>query len=403
MAASIPPPPLAAPVPVELPALGSDAYYDDTQWQVLLSLIDAVIPSIVADSAPADADEKHHLRIPQAQYREAYESAQRLVKHPPAAAEFEQYLSARPLENTRFLQQLRRTFGNLPPYQRRQLGGILTLLGTRLGSLAATGYATPVHEQPVRVREAILRSWQTSWLKLWPAIARSIITLTRVCWAQTDGLFHRLNAYVECPDGYRPGPEFDFRFMQFPEPEPEPESEPAVVETDVVIVGSGCGGGVCAKVLAEAGHRVVVVDKGYYFPPSQLPMTAEGSQVEHAKSCPQNTGGTKHYCGHCALGCGSAEKQGPAVSWLPAAAKAGAQFIEGFDVSKILFEEGSGRNKQATGVLGTWTSRDAHGNVHDSAGGRTKRLVQIKAKKVIVACGTLNSPTLLMRSGLKAS
>lgn len=126
MASSIPP--LTAPVPVDLPALGSDAYYDETQWQVLLSLIDAVIPSIVAGSTTVVDDEKHHLRIPQTQYREAYERTQRLLTHPPPPAQFEAYLSARPLENKRFLQQLRRTFHNLPPYQRRQLGGILTLL-----------------------------------------------------------------------------------------------------------------------------------------------------------------------------------------------------------------------------------------------------------------------------------
>ncbi len=35
----------------------------------------------------------------------------------------------------------------------------------------------------------------------------------------------------------------------------------------------------------------------------------------HAKPCPQNTGGKEHYCGHCHLGCGKGEKQGPAVSW----------------------------------------------------------------------------------------
>lgn len=48
---------------------------------------------------------------------------------------------------------------------------------------------------------------------------------------------------------------------------------PEVVETDVVIVGSGCGGGVCAKNLAEAGYKVLVVDKSYYFPPESLPMS----------------------------------------------------------------------------------------------------------------------------------
>lgn len=42
----------------------------------------------------------------------------------------------------------------------------------------------------------------------------------------------------------------------------------------MVIVGSGCGAGVCAKNLAEAGHRVLVVDKSYHFDASSFPMAA---------------------------------------------------------------------------------------------------------------------------------
>lgn len=114
------------PVPVELPALGSDAYFDEVQWQVLLALIDTVVPSIVVDSAAED--KRHHLQISQKQLQESYENTRRFIIYPPAFAKFEEYLKARPLENKRFLLQVRRTMTNLPPHLRRQLGGILSIL-----------------------------------------------------------------------------------------------------------------------------------------------------------------------------------------------------------------------------------------------------------------------------------
>lgn len=116
------------------------------------------------------------------------------------------------------------------------------------------------------------------------------------------------------------------------------------------------------------------------------------------KAVPQNTGGKRHYCGHCTFGCGSCEKQGPVVSYLPDAARAGATFIEGFHAEKVIFSRKSGE-KVATGIRGTWRSRDVNGGVAGDP--VTKRKVIIRAKRVIVSAGTMQSPLLLLRSGLK--
>ena len=119
----------------------------------------------------------------------------------------------------------------------------------------------------------------------------------------------------------------------------------------------------------------------------------------HAGPAPQNTGGERHDCGRCHLGCPSSGKKGTTVSWLPAAGDAGAEFIEGFEVEKVLFDETSG-SKRATGVRGKWTSRDSDGGVDGPLEKRTTRDVIVKAKRVILSAGSLQSPMVLMRSGL---
>jgi choline dehydrogenase-like flavoprotein len=308
-------------------------------------------------------------------------------------------------------------------------------------------------------------------------------------WLQTSPLFNELSGWKEVPEGYKIGKAAEYTFRQF-----SSDEQPEVIETDVVVVGSGCGGGVSAKVLAEAGFRVTVVDKGYYFPPNQLPMRAQTADVNlfenggvlssddsslsilagsnwggggsvnwgvslktpdyireewakkrglthftspefqasldrvcdfmgvsdskvrqthrgqalldgaaklgwQAKVTPHNSGNKDHYCGHCHLGCGSGGKQGPAVSWLPAAARAGAEFIEGFQVERVTFDDFAS-GKKATGVIGKWISRDSDGGLSGPLGERITRDVVIKAKRVIISSGTLWSPVILKKSGL---
>jgi choline dehydrogenase-like flavoprotein len=121
-----------------------------------------------------------------------------------------------------------------------------------------------------------------------------------------------------------------------------------------------------------------------------------------AKEVPQNTGGNEHYCGHCTLGCGAAQKQGPVVAWLPDAQKAGAKFMEGFHVDKVLFEEVNGV-KTAVGVQGVWTSRGKNGTTQGPLSDKTIRPIIVRAKKVIISSGTLWSPMVLLKSGLTVS
>lgn len=105
---------------------------------------------------------------------------------------------------------------------------------------------------------------------------------------------------------------------------------------------------------------------------------------------PQNTASNPHSCGSfCTYGCASVIKQGPANCWFPDAAAHGAEFIEGAFVEEVTFSQ-QDDIKVATGVKATWTSRDR----------KTTRELTILAKRVIVSAGTLNSPAVLLRSGL---
>ncbi|KAF2970579.1 hypothetical protein GQX73_g3000 [Xylaria multiplex] len=479
--------PMTAPTPVILPGPLKVEGFTQEHWQTLFALLDAVTPSIVIDSEVTDS--QNQLCITEAQCQEAYGYTKNNLKNAPDYEKFKAYLCSRPVNTPKYVEYIKRFVGHLPRSSQKDLGRLLTLINTGVGSILTTGYRLPVKEQPVHVREAIFQSWNRSRMAIFPQLASIFMVMGKLAFTQFNPLFRELNDYTDFTEEYQPGPAFDYKFMQFPT-----GNGPVTINVDVVIVGSGCGGGVAARVLAEAGHDVLVVDKGYYFPPSQLPMSTEaaneflfegkaplqtddrsmsivagstwggggtvnwsvsllpqgyvrqewanagldffttqefqhcldrvcnfmgvsdehirhnhGAQVIlegsrklgwHAKACPQNTNGREHYCGRCYHGCGTGEKMGPAQCWLPAASRAGARFIEGVEVSRVLFDKKNGSNK-AVGVVGKWTSRDKDGGFQTPEPERIRRIVEVKAKKVIVSCGSLQSPLLLMRSGLK--
>lgn len=489
--------PLAAPVP----PVPNEEVFSELQWKTLLSLADTVVPSI---RGPRSRKSRATKVVTQAKLDAAYQTLKASIPGPDAATLATQYLE----ENLTSIPEVRRGLQGLFSKHVHQEGrnGLsmvltalkyvshlvpaeLTICSTRAGSLLLTGSMIPIQDQPFYVREQIFQGWADSRLPPVRAVYRGLTATFKKMWVTFSPALYPALGVPLVPVYGSPQDGFRYEFLQFP-----PGQKPEMIETDVLVIGSGCGGSVTAKNLAEAGKRVIVVDKGYSFSNQQFPMKpnegfnnlfeAAGSiqndecsmgilygstwggggtvnwsaslqtqgyvrrewanrglpfftsgefqqsldrvcdrmgvsttATEHNKAnrmilegsrrlgysykeVPQNTAGNTHYCGHCTLGCHSGGKKGPIETYLVDAANAGATFIEGFDVERVLFSKKKA-GKVASGVLGTWVSRDSHFGV--SGIGAIKRKVIIRAKKVVVSGGAMQSPLLLLRSGIKNS
>jgi choline dehydrogenase-like flavoprotein len=87
--------------------------------------------------------------------------------------------------------------------------------------------------------------------------------------------------------------------------------------------------------------------------------------------------------GVCAFGCPTSAKQHVGITYVPRAEAAGARVVTGADVRHVLVERGEARGVDA----------------RLAGGGR----IEVRAPRVVVACGTIHTPLLLARSGLGAA
>ncbi|MGA2382560.1 MAG: FAD-dependent oxidoreductase [Gemmatimonadales bacterium] len=363
------------------------------------------------------------------------------------------------------------------PLDRTKLKMLLAGLGSPAANLLLTGRFKSLQAMDPAAREATLRDYATSSIPLRRAGFQALKRLVHVafyCWPLEGGGHPAWRAA-----GY-PGP--------LPQPATPVSPLPALavekdstLDCDVVVLGSGAGGGVVAGLLAEAGRSVVVLEKGgnpgsadmtqvegdmlgALYLDGGLLMTQSGSMPILAGSClgggtvvnyttsfplpgvtreewarlsglpffaaarfeeslvrvsrrldvntrsstpgardailergcralgwhvdvtPRNVTGCKEglECGYCTYGCRHGAKNSTARTYLADAAAAGARLVAHCEVERILIERG-----RAVGAVATVRA----------PGGKVRSLT-VRAPVVVAACGAVNTPALLVRSGL---
>jgi long-chain-alcohol oxidase len=333
-----------------------------------------------------------------------------------------------------------------------------------------SGFASSSKED----RERFLLSWCDSDDVMQRAAFQALRKLTMVMYYSLPWQGEGKNPVDEAI-GY-PGPHGKLKDAPPKTIKPLEITEDMELDCDVVIVGSGAGGGTAAGVLAKEGLDVVVVEAGGYFseedfdgaeldgyvklyaggggvptpdqsigllagsclgggttvnytwcfrPPDHvrkdwtdrfglddwagqdfdesLDAVWERIGVNSENSMPSlrderfreglaklgwdsqvmqrnAVGCTEEICGQCHYGCPLGAKQSTFKTWLQDAYDAGARIVVNAPVEKVLIEKGEARGVEAT-------TADGH-------------KLTVRARAVAAAAGAINTPALLVRSGL---
>ena len=163
------------------------------------------------------------------------------------------------------------------PAQVRQLRLVLRLLESRVANLLVTGRPVAFRDRTPTDRERVLRTWANSRLPLRRSAYqafRKLLTFLAYADPGPPGAANPLHAAIgyepdRPPVTSKPSP---IRPLAVHDPAGTDERDvPITLDADVVVVGSGAGGGVIAAELTRAGRSVVVIEAGPFLDEAHLP------------------------------------------------------------------------------------------------------------------------------------
>jgi choline dehydrogenase-like flavoprotein len=188
-----------------------------------------------------------------------------------------------------------------------QLKQFLALLETRVFGGIVAGRWSPFTSLPVDARTQILYALATHRLAV---LRKGFSSITRL----SLSLFYSLLADGETNPAHAA---FNYRLPPRPVPPRDRPIKPldvsacSALHCDVLIVGSGAGGGVVAGELTAAGHDVLVVEKGGYFYDSDF----DGRELDGQKRLFEKRGTLTTADGGLLILAGSTLGGGTTINW----------------------------------------------------------------------------------------
>ncbi|KAN0060392.1 hypothetical protein ACQY0O_007721 [Thecaphora frezii] len=247
----------AVPMP---PLLKAQEHLSPLQIQVLLAIAETIVPSLdgteaarVLSSLPATATERQRELAPRFA-SDGFGSDPRLLDCA--------------------VTQMR---ASLSDSVFNEITLLFSVLGTRPGCLALAGHLGPFYKLDRKDREVAFAKWSVSSLALLRKAAaglRGIVLL----------VYYRNHQPAWEAIGYPDGRADDWQRKASDEAAvdhypyifendkiaAQPQGTELVVDTEVLVIGSGSGGGVAGSYLAQRGVRTLIVDKGIYLNPDQV-------------------------------------------------------------------------------------------------------------------------------------